>query len=480
MASPKVARRRRRIGKVSLYLHHGGFWIYHVEAGRAVRRLVGDSAPLAECEASLLNARLVAAEAGISLTSVPASKQLAVLLGATTGVASNPTSTEGRSNVSAAELRSRFIEHHERVLASSMATVSRYRSATRYLEDFANESDDPMRVDVSAFTEHLRAIEVAPNGHTRAAKRRLRDKGILYILECARSMYRYGQQHALLSKAAPNPFAALGLCKLKIRNAKPIFVFTPEQELAFLNAADAWSFAVHFTLAKTGLRRGELVHLLIEDLDLEDGWCHVCSKPELGWTTKTHRDRRVPLVGELVQMLRRVTGKRKQGPVFLRASLKNPGTILTADRAGLAHAAEQRLDKERQRLGRSPSRLEEAKVHASVWYDAGAVDPDRVRTSFIRTAKAAGLSGASCVKSWRHTFATLLQQAGVDVLVRQQTLGHQAGNAESSALGMTGVYTHTTPEFQRQEIERAVRLRPQSLELVRHLISNSKGGCHDQ
>jgi hypothetical protein len=40
---------------------------------------------------------------------------------------------------------------------------------------------------------------------------------------------------------------------------------------------------------------------------------------------------------------------------------------------------------------------------------------------------------------------------------------------------MTGVYTHTTPEFQRQEIERAMRLRPQSLELVRCLTANSEG-----
>jgi hypothetical protein len=37
-----------------------------------------------------------------------------------------------------------------------------------------------------------------------------------------------------------------------------------------------------------------------------------------------------------------------------------------------------------------------------------------------------------------------------------------------SALGMTGVYTHTSPEFQHSEIHRAMQLRPQTLALVHH------------
>ena len=40
---------------------------------------------------------------------------------------------------------------------------------------------------------------------------------------------------------------------------------------------------LHFTLAKTGMRSGELCHLLIEDLDLAGGWLHIRNKTELGW-----------------------------------------------------------------------------------------------------------------------------------------------------------------------------------------------------
>jgi hypothetical protein len=55
----------------------------------------------------------------------------------------------------------------------------------------------------------------------------------------------------------------------------------------------------------------------------------------------------------------------------------------------------------------------------------------------------------------RHSLATLLQDANVDRLIRQQTLGHQP--TSGSGLGMTGKYTHTRPETQRQQIEQPLR-----------------------
>jgi site-specific recombinase XerD len=90
-----------------------------------------------------------------------------------------------------------------------------------------------------------------------------------------------------------------------------------------------------------------------------------------------------------------------------------------------------------------------------------------VRTTFVAAARRAGLpAAATCPKSWRHTFATLLQEANVDLLVRQETLGHKPASADASALGMTGIYTHTSPELQKREVERALRLRPKSLSLA--------------
>jgi len=131
----------------------------------------------------------------------------------------------------------------------------------------------------------------------------------------------------------------------------------------------------------------------------------------------------------------------------------------------LAKVAGQRVEASRVVSDAPLSREQVANIHRKVWCDAGAIPVDRVRTSFVRVAKRSG-HNVTAPKSWRHTFATLLQEANVDLLVRQETLGHQPASPDAGVLGMTGTYTHTQPEIQRREIERAVRLRPESLTLI--------------
>jgi hypothetical protein len=52
------------------------------------------------------------------------------------------------------------------------------------------------------------------------------------------------------------------------RQGQPHLRVTAVTELKFLKACTAWAFPINFTLAKTGLQVGELVHLLIEDVHL--------------------------------------------------------------------------------------------------------------------------------------------------------------------------------------------------------------------
>src|SRR5262249_60524908 len=93
------------------------------------------------------------------------------------------------------------------------------------------------------------------------------------------------------------------------------------------------------------------------------------------------------------------------------------------------------------------------------------VKTDMVRNSFIRIMVSIGHAEATCSKSWRHSFATLLQDVNVDPLIRQQTLGYKPTNG--SGLGMTGNYTHTRPETQRQQIEQALRRWPAALRFLK-------------
>jgi integrase len=276
---------RFRVGKVSVYLHHGGWWLYYRERGRAVRRQVAEKKDDAERIAAQVNSQ--------------------VTNGSPTLLSFDP--------ISVADLRQQFLDYHEHVLRSSLATVDRYRAATQHLESFVSQIPRQPRlheVRPDAFAVYLRKLEVAPNGHKHSARRKLRDKGIRYVLQTCRSMYNFALKRRHLPPYVSNPFSELPLERFKIQDAKPIFVFNEAMELAFFKAASYWGFPIHFTLAKTGLRIGELTHLLIEDLDLGGGWLHIRNKTDLGWRIKTGQERAVPLLPEVTAVLRLVIGSR--------------------------------------------------------------------------------------------------------------------------------------------------------------------------
>lgn len=100
IAARRQSRSRRRKIRLSLYQHHGSWWIYSCDDGRQVRRLVASDKRTAEQIAAETNVQM-AASAPTAFSFLPAT---------------------------AAELQAEFIDYHETVLRSSLATVRRYRS----------------------------------------------------------------------------------------------------------------------------------------------------------------------------------------------------------------------------------------------------------------------------------------------------------------------------------------------------------------
>ena len=98
-----MAKRRRqpsprfRVGKVSVYLHHGTWWVYYREHGSPVRNKVSVSRGEAEQVAAQVNAQLTS--------------------GAPTLLAFIPLGVP--------DLRQQFLDYHEHVLKSSVGTVRR-------------------------------------------------------------------------------------------------------------------------------------------------------------------------------------------------------------------------------------------------------------------------------------------------------------------------------------------------------------------
>lgn len=196
------AARRRRIGRVSIYKHRRRWWVYYREHGQPVRKAVADDAKAAE---------QVAAQINLELT------------------ASAPTLFSFRP-IPVVELQRAFIDYREHVIRSSLATVSRYRTATQHLVNFcAGESANRQRpaheVDVEAFVRYLRTVRVASNGHPQTRRRPLRDNGVRYILETCRSLYAYAAKRRHLPPYTDNPFDGLSGKRTRVEDAKPVFVF---------------------------------------------------------------------------------------------------------------------------------------------------------------------------------------------------------------------------------------------------------------
>jgi integrase len=424
-----------RVGRVTVYLRGRIWYLRYHEHGR--RRLVRAAADrhLARQLAAQVNAQLE--------TGAPAA-----------------TSFEP---VDLPELRRRWLGHHEHVLRSSLATIDRYRSATEHLLTFVRDVQPVNQVarfrtgHAEAYVRYLRDLRVAPNGHPNSVKRCLRDKGVKYALEVSRTMFAFAIKRRHLPPYAENPFTAIQVDRIPVEDAKPVTVFDTEQERQFLEACDDWQLPVFATLVLTGLRPGELTHLLLpDDLDLVGGWIIVRNKPELGWKVKTRSGRRVPLVPELRALLARSVGARRTGPLFLRRRCALTGPPVT----GLLPSAELPAELQRRLAasGDTSARRQHRRVAQRLWTDLGVLPEDRLRTEFMKLTRAIGLPQVTAPKSLRHLFATRLQEANVDPLIRNQLMGHvPGGDAKGRGpLGMTAVYSHAGPETVRRQLESAV------------------------
>lgn len=380
-------------------------------------------------------------------------------------------SSLGFEPITIVELRKRWLDRHEDVRRSSLATINRYRTATEHLIQFL-EKDCPVRKvsdfhpqQAEKFVRYLRTLLVAANGHKNSRKRPLRDAGIKYILETCSTMFHYAVKNRHLPPYTDNPFQVIEVGRIPVEDAEPILIFDETQERAFLQACDDWQFPLFLTLFMTGMRPGEICHLLLpDDLDLEERWICVRNKPKLGWQVKTRTERAIPITQELADVLARHLGNRRTGSVFQQRrcfeGFEPP--LNSKNLRQLEHECQRRLD-----LCEDRSRSSVARVANSIWLDLCSLRADLVRIEFMKISEKIGLPEMTAPKSIRHTFATSLQDANVDPLIRNELMGHSPRDGRSpGGLGMTAKYTHTRPETKRKQYESALAARP-SAELAK-------------
>ena len=149
-----------------------------------------------------------------------------------------------------------------------------------------------------------------------------------------------------------------------------------------------WLYRMIQVAVSTGLRRGELVALQWEDVDLENRSIHVRHRGD--FKTKGNAERRVPIRGDAEEALVQMHGPGISGPVF-------------TDR------------------------------------DGEPIRPGRVTTRFKDMARKADLDERIHFHSLRHTTGSWLSMRGVPMRHIQAILGHSDRN-------VTEKYSHLAPE----------------------------------
>ncbi|MFJ3616337.1 tyrosine-type recombinase/integrase [Streptomyces hydrogenans] len=193
--------------------------------------------------------------------------------------------------------------------------------------------------------------------------------------------------------------------------------FTASEARQFLQAASGDRLLALYELAlRTGLRKGELLGLRWEDLDLDSG------------TASVRRSLQRTQNGGLTSL-----------PTKTRASERRIALPTECIHSLKSH--QERQQEQRQAAGTG-------------WTDSGLVfttptgrplDPTNLTRSFGRLLHRAGLRRIR-FHDLRHSTATLLLEQGVDLVVIKELLGH-------AHIGVTaGVYAHVRLRLQRQAI----------------------------
>ncbi len=252
-------------------------------------------------------------------------------------------------------------------------------------------------LDLQKFYKKLLAQGRVDRVEAKGQPKGLSAKTVRNIHQILSSAFKLAQEQRLI---LANPAEGCALPRVEHQEMKTLT--TVQLASFFREARESGVFELYYLELATGLRRGELLGLKWEDVDLERG------------------DLRVR------RQVSRINGEVVEAP------LKTKNAYRTLP---LAEDTVSVLKEQRRKVGNSPW------VFPSP--NGGPISPDSVLHMLHRVLKRAGLPKVR-FHDLRHTFATLALQNGVDVKTVSGMLGH------FSAGFTLDTYAHITSAAQRQ------------------------------
>jgi integrase len=279
--------------------------------------------------------------------------------------------------VTLSQFTSDFLKHADSVY--SPGNVVLYDYALDYFLEAAG--DLPLSVVTQKHVDEFKASRLAVGKSAVTVNRELRS---------LRAAFTYAVRWQLIGS---NPFAGVQL--VKVPDRLPPFLSRADFQKLFDKIKENWLRELVFFAVSTGLRRGEMINLRWQDVDLGRRVMHIQSAGN--FRTKDGRRRTLPLSDTVHAFLSSKASRQVSEFVFHRRGFKIGENYLSA--------------------------------------------------SFKRYVEQAALDSRLHWHSLRHTHASWLVQDGVSLFQVQQLLGH----ADSRT---TEVYSHLRPEAMHETVNR--------------------------
>ena len=253
-------------------------------------------------------------------------------------------------------------------------------------------------LDLQKFYKKLLSVGRVERIESKRQPKGLSAKTVRNINQVISSAMEFAKSQKLI---AANPTDGCALPKLEHREMKTL----PAEQLAsFLREAkESGVFELYYIELATGLRRGELLGLKWEDIDLEQGIIRI-------W-----------------RQVARINGEVVEAPLKTKNSYR--GVSIGADAVEILREQKRKINGTSEYAFPSPN--------------GGPISPDSVLHMLHRVLKRAGLPKVR-FHDLRHTFATLALQNGVDIKTVSGMLGHYSA-------GFTlDTYAHVTTAAQKK------------------------------
>ena len=300
----------------------------------------------------------------------------------TYGIEKEETSTIGLK-----QLQSEFFLSKKNILRPS--SESRYRNYLTQFDQFITNNFPSCYENIKSITEHHvrlcvnHLLENPIKGTKPWSKRTVND-----FITVLRMLFRYAVKQNYLSS---NPAREVEKLPINVETNAPFY--TDEELSVIFQHIDPYWIDFFLFLLYTGLRKGEIINLIWDNVDLELGNEKLQIRDAGDWKTKTGRSRTLPLHQKAVEVL-------------LRQERKEGAYLFTSKTGKIIH-------------------------------------PDRPYHALKVVLKKYEIMGD--VHKFRHTFASRLVMAGASLFDVKELLGH-------TDIKSTMVYAHLSQEHMRSVV----------------------------